>query len=132
MIRPKWVLDEIVIAVHQMLIAEHGGDPGIRDEELLESALTRPRQIFSYEAEATVFNLAAGYGFGLAKNHPFIDGNKRTALSIVAIFLEINGYTFDAFESEAVVVFKKLAAGDLSEAELAKWLSNSSIHKPSS
>lgn len=124
MIEPNWVLNEIVIAVHQMLIAEHGGSLGIRDEGLLESALTRPRQVFFYEAEATIFDLAASYGFGLAKNHPFIDGNKRAALSIAAIFLEINGYTFDAPEPEAVVVFEKLAAGDLSEKELAKWFSD--------
>lgn len=124
MIEPNWVLNEIVIAVHQMLIAEHGGSLGIRDEGLLESALTRPRQVFFYEEEATIFDLAASYGFGLAKNHPFIDGNKRAALSIAAIFLEINGYTFDAPEPEAVVVFEKLAAGDLSEKELAKWFSD--------
>lgn len=126
MIEPNWVLNEIVIAVHQMLIAEHGGSLGIRDEGLLESALTRPRQVFFYEEEATIFDLAASYGFGLAKNHPFIDGNKRAALSIAAIFLEINGYTFDAPEPEAVVVFEKLAAGDLSEKELAKWFSGNS------
>ncbi len=127
MTEPEWVLDEIVIAVHQMLITEHGGSPGIRDEGLLESALVRPRQVFSYEAEATIFDLAVGYGFGLAKNHPFIDGNKRVALSIAAIFLEINGYTLDAPESGTVLVLEKLAAGDLSETELARWLSDSSI-----
>ena len=126
MIEPNWVLNEIAIAVHQMLIAEHGGSLGIRDEGLLESALTRPRQVFFYEAEATIFDLAASYGFGLAKNHPFIDGNKRAALSIAAIFLEINGYTFDAPEPEAVVVIEKLAAGNLSEKELAKWFSDAS------
>ncbi|MCZ6881628.1 MAG: type II toxin-antitoxin system death-on-curing family toxin [Gammaproteobacteria bacterium] len=126
MIEPNWVLNEIVIAVHQMLIAEHGGSLGIRDEGLLESALTRPRQVFFYEAEASIFDLAASHGFSLAKNHPFIDGNKRAALSIAAIFLEINGYTFDAPEPEAVVVFEKLAAGDPSEKELAKWFSGNS------
>lgn len=129
MIEPNWVLNEIVIAVHQMLIAQHGGSLGIRDEGLLESALTRPRQVFFYEAEATIFDFAVSYGFGLAKNHPFIDGNKRAALSIAAIFLEINGYTFDAPEPEAVVVFEKLAAGDLSEKELAKWfIDNSTLN----
>ena len=125
MTEPKWVLDEIVVAVHQMLIAEHGGSSGLRDKGLLESALSRPRQMFSYEVEVTIFDLAAGYGFGLAKNHPFIDGNKRTALAITAVFLEINGYTLNAPESEAVVVFEKLAAGDLSEQELANWLIDS-------
>lgn len=127
MTEPKWVLDEIVIAVHQMLMAEHGGSLGIRDKGLLESALARPRQVFSYEANATIFGLAASYGFGLVKNHPFIDGNKRIGLSVAAIFLEVNGFNFDAPESEAVVVFENLAAGDLSEAELAKWLCDSSV-----
>lgn len=126
MIEPYWVLNEIVIAVHQMVIAEHGGSLGIRDEGLLDSALTRPRQVIFYEAEATIFDLAASYGFGLAKNHPFIDGNKRAALSIAAIFLEINGSTFDAPEPEAAVVFEKLSAGDLSGKELAKWFSDTS------
>ncbi len=127
MTEPKWVLDEIVISVHQVLIAEHGGSPGVRDKGLLEYALARPRQIFSYQAKATIFDLAAGYGFGLAKNHPFIDGNKRAALATAAIFLEINGYTLDAPEAEAIVVFEKLAAGDLSATELAEWLGDSSL-----
>lgn len=127
MTEPKWVLDEIVISVHQVLIAEHGGSPGVRDMGLLESALAKPRQIFSYQKKATIFDLAAGYGFGLAKNHPFIDGNKRAALATAAIFLEINGYTLDAPEAEAIVVFEKLAAGDLSATELAEWLGDSSL-----
>ena len=127
MTEPKWVLDEIVISVHQVLIAEHGGSPGVRDEGLLESALDKPRQIFSYQKKAIIFDLAAGYGFGLAKNHPFIDGNKRAALATAAIFLEINGYTLDAPEAEAIVVFEKLAAGDLSATELAEWLGDSSL-----
>jgi len=127
MTEPKWVLDEIVISVHQVLIAEHGGSPGVRDEGLLESALAKPRQIFSYQKKAIIFDLAAGYGFGLAKNHPFIDGNKRAALATAAIFLEINGYTLDAPEAEAIVVFEKLAAGDLSATELAEWLGDSSL-----
>ncbi|GBE08053.1 toxin Doc [bacterium BMS3Bbin11] len=128
MTEPHWVLGEIVVAVHQMLIAEHNGSPGIQDVGLLESALVRPRQIFSYDPKATIFDLAAGYGFGLAKNHPFIDGNKRTALSIVATFLEINGYNLDAPEPESVIIFGKLAAGDLSETELSKWLCDFSIY----
>jgi death-on-curing protein len=81
---PKWILDELVVVVHQMLIAEHGGILGIRDITLLESALTRPKQRFIYEPESTIFKLAASYGFGLAKNHPFVDGNKRVALTISA------------------------------------------------
>jgi death-on-curing protein len=128
MTEPHWVLAEIVVAVHQMLIAEHGGSSGVRDVGSLESALVRPRQIFSYDPEATIFDLAAGYGFGLAKNHPFIDGNKRTALSIAATFLEINGYNFNAPETESVIMFEKLASGDLSETELSKWFIDSSVY----
>lgn len=123
---PQWVLDEVVVSVHEILIAEHGGRSGIRDKGLLESALARPRQLFSYEPQATIFELAAAYGFGLAKNHPFIDGNKRAALAISAIFLELNGFSFDAPESESVIVTKRLAAGDLSESGFAKWLGDSS------
>jgi death-on-curing protein len=110
-----------------MLVAEHGGSPGIRDKALLDSALARPRQRFFYESQATIFDLAAAYGYGLAKNHPFVDGNKRVALAVAAIFLEINGFTLDAPEPQSVVIIEKLAAGDLSERELAQWLSDSSI-----
>ncbi len=127
MIEPRWVLEEVVVSVHRMLIAEHGGSPGIRDKGLLESALARPRQLFCYKSDSTIFELAAAYGFGLAKNHPFVDGNKRAALAIAAIFLELNGISLDAPEPEAVIVIEQLAAGDLSEIELSKWLSDSSI-----
>jgi death-on-curing protein len=93
MSEPRWTLDSVVVAVHRMLVAEHGGSPGIRDQGLLDSALARPRQRFCYEPQATIFDLAAAYGYGLAKNHPFVDGNKRVALAITAIFLEINGFS---------------------------------------
>lgn len=127
MTEPHWVLDDIVVAVHQLLIAEHGGSPGVRDMGLLESALARPQHIFSYDPEATIFDLAASYGFGLAKNHPFIDGNKWVALSITAIFLGINGCNLDASESESALMFENLAAGSLFEAALSKWLSDFSV-----
>jgi death on curing protein len=126
MTEPQWVLDSVVVSVQRMLIAEHCGSPGIRDRGLLDSDLARPRQRFNYEPRATVFDLAAAYGYGLAKNHPFVDGNKRAALAVAAIFLEINGFTLDAPEPEAVVAIEQLAAGDLSEIELAKWLGDSS------
>ena len=120
---PKWVLREVVIAVHQMLLAEHGGLPGIRDEALLDSALARPQQCFSYNDTLTVPDLAATYSYGLARNHPFIDGNKRVALTVAAIFLEINGYTLDAPEAECVIIFEQLAAGEIAEESLAQWFS---------
>lgn len=126
MTEPRWVLDEVVVSVHRMLIAEHGGGSGIRDKGLLESALARPRHLFSYEPQSTIFELAAAYGFGLAKNHPFVDGNKRAALAVAAIFLELNGFSLVAPEPEAVIVIEQLATGDLSESELAKWIGDSS------
>ena len=123
---PVWVLRDVVIAVHQMLLAEHGGLSGIRDEALLDSALTRPHQRFAYGDNFSLFRLAASYSYGLSKNHPFVDGNKRVALTIAAIFLELNGYHLDAPEAEAVVIFKKLAAGNFSEDDLAAWFEDSS------
>ncbi len=123
---PAWVLQEVVIAVHQMLLAEHGGAPGVRDEALLESALNRPRQRFEYADDPSIFDLAASYCYGLANNHPFVDGNKRIALTIASIFLEINGYSLDAPEPDAVVIIEDLAAGKLAEEDLSNWLSECS------
>ncbi|MEW8659539.1 MAG: type II toxin-antitoxin system death-on-curing family toxin [Candidatus Thiodiazotropha endolucinida] len=124
---PVWVLHEIVIAVHQSLLAEHGGAPGIRDESLLESALNRPRQRFEYSDEPSIFELAASYCYGLANNHPFVDGNKRIALTIAALFLELNGYSLTAPEPNAVVIIEELAAGNLSEDDLSTWFGECSI-----
>lgn len=124
---PIWILPAVVISVHQMLLAEHGGALGIRDEALLESALNRPRQRFEYADNPSIFDLAASYCYGLANNHPFIDGNKRIALTIAAIFLEINGYSFNASEPEAVVIIEDLAAGNLTEESLSDWFSKCSI-----
>ncbi|MCG7877612.1 MAG: type II toxin-antitoxin system death-on-curing family toxin [Candidatus Thiodiazotropha endolucinida] len=124
---PVWVLHEVVIAVHQSLLAEHGGAPGIRDESLLESALSRPRQRFEYSDEPSIFDLAASYCYGLANNHPFVDGNKRIALTIAALFLELNGYSLTAPEPNAVVIIEELAAGNLSEDDLSSWFGECSI-----
>ena len=122
---PIWVLQDTAIAVHQMLLAEHGGLSGIRDETLLNSALARPLQHFTYNSDISITELVASYSYGLAKNHPFIDGNKRIALTIAAIFLELNGYSLDAPEAEAVIIFEKLAVGNLSENNLALWFKDS-------
>ncbi|MEW8012331.1 MAG: type II toxin-antitoxin system death-on-curing family toxin [Candidatus Thiodiazotropha endolucinida] len=124
---PVWVLHEIVIAVHQSLLAEHGGAPGIRGESLLASALNRPRQRFEYSDEPSIFDLAASYCYGLANNHPFVDGNKRIALTIAALFLELNGYSLTAPEPNAVVIIEELAAGNLSEDDLSTWFGECSI-----
>jgi len=124
---PMWVIQELVLAVHQMLVAEHGGIPGIRDQALLDSALARPQQKATYESDTDIFELAAAYSYGLARNHPFVDGNKRIALTIAAVFLELNGFTLNAPEAEAVIMYQRLAAGELEEDELAEWLRNSSV-----
>ncbi|MES9824457.1 MAG: type II toxin-antitoxin system death-on-curing family toxin [Candidatus Thiodiazotropha endolucinida] len=118
---PVCVLHEVVIAVHQTLLAEHGGALGVRDETLLESALNRPRERFEYTDEPSIFDLAASYCYGLANNHPFVDGNKRIALTIAAMFLELNGYSFDAPEPNTVVIIEELAAGNISEKDLSSW-----------
>ena len=118
---PIWVLTDVVLAVQQIVLAEHGGLPGIRDQNLLDSALSRPLHRFAYDTAVNIYELAASYAYGLAQNHPFIDGNKRIALSASAIFLELNGYSLNAPEAETVVVFEQLASGQISEAELAHW-----------
>ena len=123
---PVWVLPEVVHAIHQMLIAEHGGLAGIRDPALLDSALARPRQKAAYEQGSKLFELAVAYSYGLAKNHPFMDGNKRMALTVAAVFLELNGYSLDIPEAQAVVAYQQLADGTLSEQDLAVWIRNAS------
>lgn len=121
---PVWVLPEVVLAVHQMLLAEHGGLEGIRDKALLDSALNRPLQSFTYRTDLSKYDLAASYAYGLIKNHSFVDGNKRVAFSVAAIFLELNGQSLNAPEAETVVVFEQLAAGNISEDSLAQWLND--------
>jgi death on curing protein len=109
-------------AMHAELIAEHGGRAGIRDEGLLSSAVARPRNRRVYGSSATLSDLAAAYGEGIVKNHPFVDGNKRVALMVMYVFLEINGYRLDAPEVEAVDVMLRLAARELDAKALSGWL----------
>lgn len=124
---PVWILSEAVLAIHQILLAEHGGLPGLRDQKLLDSALARPRHRFSYGENTSIFELAASYSFGLAKNHPFIDGNKRIALTVAAVFIELNGHSLDAPEADAAIIYEKLASGLLTEDALSNWFRDSSI-----
>ena len=119
---PVWLVERAVIAVHHTLIAEHGGSAGVRDPGLLDSALARPQNRYAYDPEATVFELAAAYAFGLARNHPFVDGNKRIALTATAMFLAVNAYKFQPDKVDAYETFIKLAAGELNEPELARWI----------
>ena len=117
-----WLLTDVVLAIHKRQIAEHGGSDGVRDLGLLESALARPRNIAAYEPEADVARLGAAYAFGIAKNHPFVDGNKRTALVACRTFLMLNGYQLNATPAEKYLTFLSLAEGSLSEEELSDWL----------
>jgi death-on-curing protein len=120
---PVWVRRDTVVAVQEQLLAAFGGASGVRDAGLLESALARPVNRLAYERPAvTLFDLAAAYAFGLAKNHPFVDGNKRIAFATAVVFLELNGYRFEAGEAEAVIRTLALAAGELKENEYAQWL----------
>lgn len=115
---PRLVLD----AAHLDQLREHGGLPGLRDENALEAALARPRHKWQYEPASDLAALAAAYAFGIAKAHPFNDGNKRAAFLTAMIFLGLNGKELDATEAEVVQVMTALAAGSLSEAALAKWI----------
>ena len=112
----------VMDAVHLDMMRTHGGLPGIRDENALESALARPQHRWVYGRKVDLAALAATYGFGLARNHPYRDGNKRVAFLAMLVFLGLNGHDLEAPEPEVVTVMLTLAAGDLSEAALAKWL----------
>ena len=113
-----------------MLLAEHGGAAGVRDMGLLESALARPRNRRAYDRRADVFALGAAYAYGLARNHPFVDGNKRVALVAAALFLELNGWSLEAPEVETAVIFEALAADATRETDLATWLQKHSRRRP--
>jgi death-on-curing protein len=115
-----WVTVEVARATHAEQLAEHDGGEGVRHERLLESAMARPRNLASY-GEPDPAALAAAYAYGIARNHPFVDGNKRTAAVVSETFLILNGYRLDASDAELVVAFVELAAGELSEEELADW-----------
>jgi death on curing protein len=124
---PIWIEKRVVLAYHDMQLAEHGGSTGVRDEGLLESALARPQNIAAYANEASTFHrLAAAYAFGIARNHPFVDGNKRTALVVAIAFLERNGISFVASQEEAYLIFYDLAAGTVTEDELTAWFEKNS------
>lgn len=120
---PLWISAELAIAIHQRQLAEHGGADGVRDQGLLESALSRPRHLFAYsDPTPEMPELAAAYAFGIARNHAFIDGNKRTAAVVCETFLELNGWDLAASDSEMYPIFLDLAAGALDEDGLADWL----------
>ena len=118
---PLWLSREIVVAIHDEQLTIHGGASGLRDEGMLESALQRPRNKWSYE-NGELPELAAAYAFGIARNHPFVDGNKRTSLLALYTFLGINDLDFLVPEAEAAAIILALAAGEVSEEGLTRWI----------
>jgi death on curing protein len=120
--QPVWLTKTIVEAIHLSQIREHGGQYGIRDTNLLESALSRPINRWAYRQESDIFNLAAAYGYGLTKNHCFVDGNKRVAFMAMYTFLGLNGYEIDVTEPEVVDIMLGVADSSVSEEQLTAWL----------
>jgi death on curing protein len=118
---PLWISKRAVLAMHSEQLAEHGGSDGIRDEILLDSALAKPHNVFAYDEGPDIFRLAASYAFGIARNHAFVDGNKRTALVVSITFLDRNGWDIFAAKEEVYLTFLHLAEGNLKEANLADW-----------
>ena len=120
-----WILESVVYAIHSEQLAEHGGLDGIRDPSLLESALSRPQNLAHYE-NPDFADLAAAYGYGLARNHPFYDGNKRTAFVVVELFLMLNGYQLMANDGECIIEMLDVASGSISEQDFASWIRENS------
>ena len=123
----RWVAKSVVLALHRRQIAEHGGADGIRDIGLLESALARPLNIAAYDEKPSLERLAAAYAFGIARNHPFLDGNKRTAYVVMRLFLRLNGLDPKATQEAKYLTMLRLADGILSEDDLAAWLRDHTI-----
>jgi death-on-curing protein len=121
---PVWVLEALALAVHARLLGEHGGLPGVRDPNALSSALDRPRNLFAYGGDAPpdLAALAAAYAFGIARNHPFGDGNKRVALVVCRTFLIRNGANLEASQQDKYETFLRLAAGEVTEEALTAWI----------
>ncbi len=118
-----WLLEETIIAIHCRQISEHGGGEGLRDGGLLSSALARPQNLFAYgQPPPDLAGLAAAYAYGIARDHPFVDGNKRTALVAARTFLLLNGVNLEAGQDEKFLMFQRLAEGSLTEEELAAWI----------
>ena len=122
---PCWLTREAVLAIHAQLLARFGGRAGIREDNMLESTLAKPRQLHAY-GQPNVYEMAAAYAFGIVKNHPFVDGNKRAGFVAAYTFLGINGFDFTAPEEEAVIFTRGLAAGEITLEEYTLWLQKSS------
>jgi death-on-curing protein len=125
--KPRWISRKALLLLHEETLAEFGGAPGVADEALLDSALARPRNTFAYKPQSTVADLAASCAYGIARNHAFIDGNKRVAFLAIGIFLAINGYRLTAEPFDAIQTIFALAAGELHEKALAGWIAKNSV-----
>jgi death-on-curing protein len=130
-----WIDRKLALAIHDRQLAEHGGAAGVRDEGLLESALARPRQMFAYsDRESDMVDLAAALAYGIARNHPFVDGNKRTAIVACETFIELNGGKLEADDTDLFPLVLALADGRLAAQELADWLRShlrvTGVHEP--
>ena len=125
----RWVDKRALLLLHGESLAEHGGGEGVRDEGLLDSALARPLNLLAHE-KPDFAQLAASYGFGLAKNHAFVDGNKRAAFLAVGLFLYLNGYRLQTSQADATLTVLALAAGDISEEQFAAWIRVHAVKKP--
>lgn len=123
---PKWLTATQAIVLHAETLRLFGGKSGLRDKGLLESAIARPRQVYGYEREPSLYDLAAAYCYGVCRNHPFIDGNKRVAVLLVRTFLYLNGYSFVPDEAEMVTMIESAAADEIPEDVLANWIERSS------
>jgi death-on-curing protein len=120
--KPRWIAKRALLLLHEQSLAEFGGASGMRDEGLLDSALARPLNRHAYEPKSSLADLAASYGHGLAKNHAFVDGNKRIAFLAIGLFLDINGNMLTAEPVDAIAVMMAVASGELGADELARWI----------
>jgi death-on-curing protein len=129
MSRWTWINREVIVAIHEVQLAEHGGGTGICDHGLLDSALSRPENLAAYD-NPDLSDLAAAYGFGISRNHAFIEGNKRTGFVATELFLHLNGYQLTANDASSVLTMLAVAAGDMTELEFADWIRAHVIKKP--
>ena len=128
---PKWLSKEIAIALHAEQLVLYGGGEGMREVGLLESALSRPINLFNYSPNATIWEMAASLGYGIINNHPFVDGNKRTGFMAIEMFIYFNKHLFRPDKAEAVAIILSVAAGEMEEDQLARWIEvNSSPIEP--
>jgi death-on-curing protein len=129
---PRWISKKALLLLHEESLSDFGGARGLRDEGLLESALARPQNTHAYNPTATIAEIAAAYGSGIAKNHAFVDGNKRAAFLSIGLFLAINGYRLTASQVDAIETILAVAAGTVTEPELALWIAQNSKKRLSS